>query len=253
MLEINNWFAQGLIIGIALGIVNLIFKFIKKLFLSKNPMTRYVTFYVSLIIAFFVDLLLTANILRGWSSELIEKPLYIIVILALIYTFVIVRKNRIDKNKFIKISHNLITSNFTEADKQLRIKIDRTVGQYASRGFTHPPGMMFSEITEIYSNEISIHFEAIWNVLLRTIKTNNLTITTNLFKKVLDNEVNKAYAMLEKYCYGTISMYTKNETQTKLIVEEKLLEYERNRFLKKYEAEIRLLSNDKIFIPNHIS
>ena len=253
MLEINNWFAQGLIIGIALSIVNLIFKFIKKLFLSKNPMTRYVTFYVSLIIAFFVDLLLTANILRGWSSELIEKPLYIIVILALIYTFVIVRKNRIDKNKFIKISHNLIASNFTEADKQLRIKIDRTVGQYASRGFTHPPGMMFSEITEIYSNEISIHFEAIWNVLLRTIKTNNLTITTNLFKKVLDNEVNKAYAMLEKYCYGTISMYTKNETQTKLIVEEKLLEYERNRFLKKYEAEIRLLSNDKIFIPNHIS
>jgi hypothetical protein len=253
MLEINNWFAQGLIIGIALSIVNLIFKFIKKLFLSKNPMTRYVTFYVSLIIAFFVDLLLTAHILRGWSSELIEKPLYIIVILALIYTFVIVRKNRIDKNKFIKISHNLIASNFIEADKQLRIKIDRTVGQYASRGFTHPPGMMFSEITEIYSNEISIHFEAIWNVLLRTIKTNNLTITTNLFKKVLDNEVNKAYAMLEKYCYGTISMYTKNETQTKLIVEEKLLEYERNRFLKKYEAEIRLLSNDKIFIPNHIS
>ena len=170
----------------------------------------------------------------------------------LVFTLFIVRKNRIDKNKFIKNSRNLIASSFIEADKQLCIKIDSIVELWAAKGYSFPPGIMFSDITDTYLNEVSIRFEVIWGILLRTIKANHLVITTNLFKKILDNEVSSFYTVLEKYFYKTISMHTNNETQLKAINKENQLKHEMDRLLKKYEAEVSLLFDDKIFIHNHI-
>ena len=252
MIEIKyNWFAQGLIVGVALGIINLIFKFIKELISSQNPMTRYVTFYITLILALIVDLLITTYFAGEWSSDLIEKPLCIITIIALVYALFNIRKNRIDKNKFTEITHNLIEVNLVGSSKQLCIKIDSIVERYAAMGYTLMPGQMFSEIADVYSNEVSIRFEIIWNIFIKTLKVNKPTLTTNTFKKKIFKEFKASFSKLEKSFGENIERLKEynEEAYLRLLLDIKL---EMHRLQAKYKTEVSLLSNDKIFIHNHI-
>ena len=244
MLEkINDGFAQGLIIGIALSIINLIFKFIKELLLSKNPMTRYVTFYISLILAFMVDLLLTTYFVGVWSSDLIEKPLYITVIIALVYALINVRKNRTDKNKFIKNSHDLITLELLKKDKLFIDKVNKAISP-------KPAEDILSDIMEVYLKEIPMHFKIVFDGLLRTKTTNNLVITSKFFKTKMYEEFKVLFNSFEKNLKSIMNTLSiKEETQTKSLIDLKL---EMHRLQAKYKTEAILLSNDKIFIPDHI-
>lgn len=228
-----------------LEIINLIFKLRKELLLSKNPMTRYIALYASLIMAFFVGLLLTAHIVGEWSSELIGKPLYITVIFALVFTFIIIfRKNRIDKSKFIKISHDLIMIEILKKDKLRKNKLKKVISPKSEED-------MLSEIMEIYLKEIPIRFKTIFDIFLKTITTNKLVITSKFFKTKMYEEFKASFNPLEKTLKSIMNtMAIKEEIQTESLIDLKL---EMHRLQAKYKAEAILLSNDKIFIPNHIS
>ena len=253
MIEIkNNVFVQGFASRIALCGISVVFKLIKGLLLSRNPMIRYITVYTLIIIAFLGDLFILAHAAEGWSPKLIEKPLYIAILSILAFTLFIVRKNRIDKNKFTEITHNLIEADIAKSSKQLCVKIDSIVERYVAMGYTLMPGQMLSEIADVYSNEISIRFGIIWNVLLKTIKTNTLTITTKTFSKRLNYELKNSFNILEKYFLETLYMNAKDKNLTKYLLKEKRLEFERDRLKKKYKAETTLLSNGKMFIPDHV-
>ena len=253
MKEINHWLAQGIVVNLFWLVPTLLFNIFKIFLLSINTMTRYVTVYVTLLLAVCADIGLLSYS-NNWelSLPLLKKPLTIGFVCALVYLFIIVRKNRIDKNKFIEITHNLIEANLVGSSKQLCVKIDSIVERYAAMGYTLMPGQMFSEIADVYSNEVSIRFEIIWNVLLKTIKTNTFTITTKTFKKRLNYELENSFNVLEKYFLGTIDMNAKDKNQTKYLLKEKRLELERDRLGKKYKAETTLLSNGKMFIPDHV-
>ena len=242
MLEIKaNWLTQGLIVGAALGGINLIVKHLKELLLSKNPMTRYVTFYISLILAFIVDLLLTTCFVGGWSSDLIEKPLYIIVIIALVYALINIRKNRIDKNKFIKISHDLIVLELLKKDKLFTDKVNKAISPKSAED-------ILSDIMEVYLKEIPMHFKIVFDGLLRTKTTNDLVITSKFFKTKMYEEFKVLFNSFEKKLKSIMNALSiKEETQTKSLIDLKL---EMHRLQAKYKTEAILLFNDKIFINN---
>lgn len=245
MLEIkDNWLAQGLIVGAALGVINLIVKHLKELLLSKNPMTRYVTFYISLILAFIVDLLLTTYFVGEWSSDLIEKPLCIIVIVALVYALINIRKNRTDKSKFIKNSHDLIVLELLKKDKLLINKVNKAISPKPSEDILH-------DIMEIYLREIPILFKIIFDILLKTKKTNNLVITSKFFKTKMYEEFKVLFNSFEKNIKSIMNTLSiKEEIQTKTLID---LGLEMHRMQAKYKTEAIILSNDKVFIPDYVS
>ena len=244
MLEINNWLAQGLIAGVILGVVKLIFKHIKELLLSKKPMTRYITFYISLILTFVADLLITTHFVGKWSSDLIEKPLCIIVIIALVYALINVIKNRIDKNKFIKNSYNLITLELLKKDKLFIGKVNKAISPKATED-------ILSDIMEVYLKEIPIHFKIVFDGLLRVKTTNNLVITSKLFKTRMYEEFKVLFNSFEKKLKSIMNTLSiKEETQIKSLIDLKL---EMHKLQAEYKTEAILLSNDEIFIPDPVS
>lgn len=244
MIEIKtNWLTQGLIVGAALGVINLIAKYLKELLLSKKPMTRYITFYITLILTFIIDLLITTYFVGAWSYDLIEKPLYIIVTIALVYALINVRKNRIDKNKFIKTSHDLITMELLKKDRLFIGKVNKAISP-------KPAEDILSDIMEVYLKEIPLHFKIVFDGLLRTKTTNNLVITSKFFKTKMYEEFKVLFNSFEKKLKSIMNTLSiKEETQTKSLIDLKL---EMHRLQAKYKTEAILLSNDERFIPNHV-